>query len=379
LSGFEKRTSGVLAARLKAAGLKVLTRIGGYGVAGILRNGPGPTILVRADMDALPVTEETGLAYASRVRGAMHACGHDLHTANLAAVAGALKDARDLWRGTIVFVGQPSEETASGAQAMIDDGLWRKVPVPDACIALHVEAEIPVGRLGIPSGWFTANTDSVDVTIFGKGGHGARPHEAEDPIVAAAQVIIALQTIVTRRIDPLQTVVITVGSIHAGRKHNIIPDRADLQLTVRTFSSDTRRLVLRAIREVVRDAARAAGCTRMPEVKTDVEYTAAVYNEPALAEHATEVFSKRFGRSNVIAMPPTTGGEDFSAYLDSIKAPGLMYGVGATKGSLLKGRAKSAPCPIPLHNSRFAPVIPETLRNSFLSMCSLVGSVMGRK
>ena len=377
LSGHEKRTSRILAARLKSAGLKVLEGVGGYGVVGILSNGAGPTVLIRADMDALPVEEETGLPYASRTRGVMHACGHDVHTATLAAVAKVFSENRPLWRGTAVFVGQPSEETASGAQAMVDDPRWKRVPRPGACLGLHVDADVPVGRISLVSGWFTANTDSIDVIIHGKGGHGARPHEAEDPIVAAAQVIVALQTIVTRRVDPIEPVVITVGSIHAGQKHNIIPDRAVMQLTVRTFSPKVRRQVLSHIKEAVADASRAAGCRARPEVKTGVEFTAALYNDPRLCEHARSVFTKIIGRGKVVAFPPTTGGEDFSVYVNALRVPCLLYGVGAVSPRPL-GRFRSPAGRPALHSSRFAPVAQPTLRMCVRSMCALAASLMGR-
>jgi hippurate hydrolase len=376
LSGQEKRTSKVVAGRLRAAGCKVIERIGGYGVAGVMHSGVGPTVLVRADMDALPVTEETGLPYASRVKGVMHACGHDLHSATLTAVAAALGENKGLWNGRIVFIGQPDEETASGARAMIRDGLFRRVPRPQACLGLHVEDETPAGSIGIVPGWFTANTDSIDITIRGRGGHGARPHEAEDPIVAAAQVIMALQTIVTRRVDPIEPVVITVGSIHAGQKHNIIPDRAKMQLTVRTFSRKVRQQVLRNIKTVTADAARAAGCTAAPEVNIGVEYTAALYNDPELAAGAGEVFANIVGARRVVTLRPTTGGEDFSVFVDNLGVPGLMYNIGAAAAGKPKRGAGRKHVRAPLHSSRFAPVLEPTLGLAVRSMCALVGSIL---
>ena len=375
LSSNEKRTSGIMAHKLRVAGAKVITHIGGYGVTGVVRNGAGPTVLVRADMDALPIDEETGLPYASRMKGVMHACGHDVHMAALASVAAVMIQTKSAWSGTIVFVCQPAEETAAGAVTMVRDGLWKRVPRPNVCVALHVETEAAAGQLALTPGWASANTDSVDVVIHGKGGHGALPHRAEDPIVAAAQVITALQTIVTRRVDPMEPVVITVGSIHAGQKHNIIPDKALLQLTVRTFSKTTRKKVLKSIETVVADAARAAGCSTPPDVNVGVEYTAAMYNDPRLCDHARRIFANIVRPADVLTLPPTTGGEDFSVYMDTLGVPGLMFSVGAVEPRAA-ARARHGKSSVPLHNSRFFPLPEPTLKIAVRSMCALVASLL---
>jgi len=256
LSFQEANTARRLAAQLQPLGIEVTPGVGGHGVVGVLRNGPGPTILIRTDLDALPVKEQTGLPYASTVRmtnelGAavdvMHACGHDIHITSLVGTARLLAQLKDRWSGTLVFIGQPAEERGAGARAMLADGLFTRFPKPDYCLALHVNAELPAGTLGIVEGPVLANVDSVDVMIRGVGGHGAWPHKTRDPIVLAAHIIVALQTIVSRETDPLDSAVVTVGSIHGGNKHNVIPDEVKLQLTVRSFSDEMREKTVASI------------------------------------------------------------------------------------------------------------------------------------
>jgi hippurate hydrolase len=375
LSTQEVRTAALVADRLAAAGAQVTACIGGTGVAGVLRNGRGPILLIRADMDALPITEKTGLPYSSAVPGAMHACGHDVHSSVLVAVAAALSEHRDKWRGAAVFVAQPAEELGAGAQMMVDDGLFDKVPAPQAALALHVEAKLPVTQLGYTSGWAAANVDSVDVTIFGKGGHGASPHEAADPIVAAAYFITALQTVVTRRINPLDPSVITVGSIHAGNKHNIIPESVVMQLTVRSYSDDVRKKLLAGIREVALNAARAAGCPKPPLVNADIEFSPSLYHDPALCEHAAGIFRRIVGPANVLPRPSTMGGEDFSVFIRVLDIPGLQYALGSAKAS---GRAGAAEAQPSVHNNGYYPEALPALRLGVRSMCALAGSLFGR-
>jgi len=379
LSQHEKRTAGIVADRFRRTGLKVAERIGGHGVVGVLANGRGPVIMIRGDMDALPITEETRLPYASRVPGAMHACGHDVHTSALTAVASIFAAAKSAWRGTILFIAQPAEEVTCGADAMIADGLFKRFPRPAAVLALHVASQLHSAQLGYTPGWAAANVDSVNVTMLGRGGHGASPHECQDPIVAAAYFITALQTIVTRRIDPTQPSVITVGSIHAGTKHNIISDRAEMLLTVRTYSADVRNKVLASIRSVAADAARIAGLTKHPIVKTNVEATDAVYNDPDLARHAASIFASIVGPKNVVVEPPTMGGEDFSAYVTALGVPGLIYSVGSvSRKAVLSARgADRSPLP-PLHNARYFPIPDPTLKLSVRSMTTLAGSLLSR-
>lgn len=296
LSLQEKESARLVTDRLRAAGFQVTTNVGGHGVVGVLANGPGPVVLIRGDMDALPVTEETGLPYRSEVKaagsdgnpvGVMHACGHDIHQTCLIGAAQVLTELKKHWRGTVVAVAQPAEEIGVGALAMIKDGLFERFPKPDVCLSLHVAADQPAGEIGYTPGWAAANVDSVDITIHGRGGHGSRPESTIDPIVAAAHVITALQTIVSRRVPPGEPAVVTVGSIHAGSKHNIIPDQAALQLTVRSYTEETRRLLLDAIREVTTSTCKAHGCERDPDVRMrDGEFTPAGYNDPELTEAA---------------------------------------------------------------------------------------------
>jgi hippurate hydrolase len=267
LSLQEEKTAATLADRLRRLGFDVTTRVGGHGVVGVLRNGLGPTLMIRTDMDALPVEEKTGLPYASQVRAkdasglevaVMHACGHDVHMAAWIGAATILTQMKASWRGTLMLIGQPAEETFAGAKAMVSDGLFTRFPKPDAVLAIHNHDFTPSGTVGVTPGYLLANTDSVDITIFGRGGHGAYPHTTVDPVVISARVVMALQTIVAREKDPFEPAVVTVGSIHGGTKHNIIPDDVHLQLTVRTFKSDVRERILAAIERIANAESAAA-------------------------------------------------------------------------------------------------------------------------
>jgi amidohydrolase len=268
LSLHEEKTSAKLAEELREVGFQVTHPVGGQGLVAVLRNGQGPTLLIRSDLDALPVTEQTGLPYASTVQtkddkgntvGVMHACGHDVHMTVLAGTARVLNTLKDRWRGTLVLIGQPAEERVQGARAMLADGLFKRFPKPDMAIALHCAADLPAGMVGVNGGHVLANVDSVDVVIRGVGGHGAWPHRTKDPIVLAAETVLALQTIVSRETDPLEPAVVTVGSIHGGTKYNIIPDEVRLQLTLRSYSDDVRKHTITAIKRITRGLAQAAG------------------------------------------------------------------------------------------------------------------------
>ncbi len=291
LSFQEKETAARFAAELKSAGFAVTTGVGGHGVVGVLKNGVGKTLMLRTDLDALPVAEETGLPYASKVRtkdergatvGVMHACGHDLHITNMVAVARYLASHRDEWSGTLVIIGQPAEERGAGARAMLEDGLFRRFPKPDFAVALHVASELPPGKIEYLGGYAHANVDSVDITIKGRGGHGAAPETTIDPVVIAARLVLDLQTIVSREIKPIDPAVITVGSIHGGSKHNIIGDDCKLQLTVRSYSPEVRKQLLDGIR---RKALAAAASSAAPEPVIEVsEGTPSVFNDVELTE-----------------------------------------------------------------------------------------------
>jgi amidohydrolase len=388
LSLEEKESAARLARLFRQYGYKVTTDVGGHGVVAVLENGRGPTVLVRGDMDALPVTEETGLPYASKVRvqrpdgswtGVMHACGHDAHQAILAGTAQTLAALKDRWSGTLVLIAQPAEELGLGAGMMIRDGLFERFPRPDVCIALHVSHELPHGSVGYTPGWATANVDSVDIRIHGKGGHGARPNQAVDPIITAAHVITALQTIASRRVDPIETVVVTVGSIQAGTKHNIIPAHADLQLTVRTYTDEIRQQVLDSIRQITTDVCRAMGCPKPPDVTVrDDEFTPAAFNDETLAHEAAELFRQVLGSDKVVRRPPTMGGEDFGRYADTLGAPGLMFWLGSVDPKLIEASRQPGGPPLPsAHSSAYAPVPEPTIRTGVRAMTSLALGLLG--
>jgi hippurate hydrolase len=381
LSGQEEKTAALVAHELRAAGCSVSTRLGGHGVAGVLVNGAGPCVLVRGDMDALPIIEDTGLPYASAVRckradgaevGVMHACGHDIHTSMLIGTAHALAASKNCWRGTILFIGQPSEETGNGADRMVRDGLFERVPRPDYCLALHVAPDLPVGQVGCTSGWATATVDSVDITIFGRGGHGARPNLAVDPIVAAAYVITQLQTLVSRRVDPLESAVVTVGAIHGGSKHNVIPVQLRMQLTVRSYTDAVRRQLLEGIRQITTQVCAGFGCPRVPDVVVDPDSTPASFNDPALASRATEVFRGVFGEENVIYRPAKMWSEDFGFLPRAAKAPGIQFDLGCVARERFAASQQPGGEELPsVHSSSFAPDLEPTLRAGILAMGAL--------
>lgn len=340
LSFREEKTSQRLAAELRSLGLEVTEKVGGWGVVGVLKNGPGRTVLVRTDMDALPVREMTGLPFASKVRvkdddGAevpvMHACGHDMHMACWTGTVRWFAKNKDAWKGTLVFIGQPAEEKGGGSGPMLEDGLFTRFPKPDACVALHCSGDLPLGSFGLTEGPATANVDSVDITVRGIGGHGSAPHTTKDPIVIAAQLIVALQMIDSREIDPREAVVVTVGSIHGGTKHNIISDEVKLQLTIRTFTMDVRDKTLAAIRRISEGVARTAGVPEnlLPIIKEAERFTPVVINNPALTQRIAVALQERFGPGSVRNRRATMGGEDFSRYgMTPDKIPICMFWLG---------------------------------------------------
>src|SRR5437867_2632406 len=368
LSFLEEKTSARVAEELRKAGFEVTTHVGKYGVVGVLRNGKGPTVLIRTDLDALPVKEQTGLPYASTVVTkdpagndvpVMHACGHDMNMTCIVGAARVLAQLKERWQGTLVVIGQPAEERGGGARAMLADGLFSRFPRPDICLALHDDAELPAGSIGYTPGYAMANVDSVDITIHGVGGHGAYPHKTKDPVVLAAQIVLALQTIVSREVAPGEPAVVTVGSIHGGSKHNIIPDEVRLQLTVRSYSDEVRQQTLGAIRRIVHGQALAAGVPedRLPEVKLEDEFTPATYNNPELTERIAGVFRTWLGNSNVIRKKPLMGGEDFGEYgRTEQKIPVCIFFVGGVKPEAMKESGRTGK-PLPsLHSPRWAPM-----------------------
>jgi hippurate hydrolase len=364
LSGEEKQTSAWVAEELGRAGCKVIANVGGHGVVGILENGPGRVVLVRGDMDALPIVEESGLPYASTVKtkqpdgtevGVMHACGHDIHSTVLIGTAQALAAIKEKWHGTVVFVGQPAEEKGNGADRMIKDGLYERIPAPAYCIALHVAHDLPVGDVACASGWASANVDSVDITIHGRGGHGARPNTTVDPIVTAAYVITQLQTLVSRRMDPITPAVVTVGSIHGGSKHNVIPDSVKMQLTVRSYADDVRQKLLDGIRQITTETCAAFGCPKPPDIVLDPDFTPACYNDPQLTDAAMQVFRQVFGNDHVGPRPAEMGGEDFGFFPRVAKVPGLQFTLGSIpRDRYTTAREKGESLPS-LHSAKYTP------------------------
>jgi len=323
LSSHETQTASKLAARLRNLGYEVTEGVGGTGVVAILKNGAGPTVMLRTELDALPVEEKTGLAYASKVHTkddsgrdvpVMHACGHDLHMAALVGTATIMAHSKETWHGTLMLIGQPAEETISGAKRMIDDGLFTRFPKPVVGIALHVGNGLPAGQIGITPGIYNTNADSLRITIYGKGGHGAAPNSTIDPVVIAAKTILSLQTIVSREVKPGEMAVVTVGYVRAGTKNNIIPDQAELGLTVRTYKADVRHQVLTAITRVVKAEALAGGAQQEPLIE-HYESTDSVYNDPGLAERLRAPLEAVLGKDNVITTEPIAPSEDYAFFI----------------------------------------------------------------
>jgi hippurate hydrolase len=397
LSGYEERTAALIAKELRAAGCQVTEHLGkyensklkGYGVVGVMKNGDGPTVLVRTDMDALPVEEETGLPYASKTVAqndegkdvhVMHACGHDAHMAAFIGTARALAKLKDQWHGTIVFVAQPAEETGNGARALLKDGLYEKFGKPNFALGFHDKADLETGHIGVTEGYTYANVDSVDVTVRGVGGHGAYPHKTKDPIVLAAEMINDWQTIASRENNPLDPIVVTVGSIHGGTKHNIIPDEVKMQLTVRTYKAETRDRVLAAIERIAKGIAAAGGVPpdRAPIVSASKDqFTPATYNNPELTKRLISVWKTSLGNDNIKIVDPTMGGEDFSEYsLPDHSIPAVDFHIGAVEPAKIaeyKQAGKELPT---LHSSKFAPVPEPTIRVGIIGMASAVLELM---
>jgi amidohydrolase len=396
LSHREEKTSAFFATQLRALGYTVTERVGkydrpewiGYGVVAVMKNGDGPTVLVRTDLDALPVEEKTGLPYASTVKtkndagqdvGVMHACGHDIHMTSLLGTAKMLAQLKDQWHGTLVLIGQPAEETIDGAKAMLTGGIYSLIPRPDYLIALHDNAELEAGKVAYCPGFALANSTSVEITIRGLGGHGSKPEATKDPIVVAAQTILALQTIISRENSPLDPAVVTVGSIHGGAKSNIIPDEVKLLLTVRSYKEEVRQHILASIARITKNIAAAAGIPddRAPIVKvSDTEVTPATYNDPKLTERLAGVFEKTLGASNVVKWPPIMGSEDFGRFSLDNQIPSCMFWLGAVDPVKVDASKKSGK-PLPsLHSSLFEPLPEPTLRTGVRAMTAAVLELM---
>ncbi|MBL9216594.1 MAG: amidohydrolase [Opitutaceae bacterium] len=390
LSFLEVRTAGIVANELRALGITVTEHVGNTGVVGVLRNGQGPTVMVRADMDALPIREETGLPYASKVemddlagrrQPVMHACAHDAHIAGFIGTARTLVGLQAHWSGTVLFVAQPAEEIGGGALAMLNDGLFERFPAPDYALALHVWGSLPAGVIGFAEGPTYANVDSVDILVRGYGGHGSRPHLTKDPIVLAAEIVTALQTIVSRELEPGTPAVVTVGSIHGGTKHNIIPDDVKLQLTLRSYSDPVADHLIGSIRRICENLARAAGVSedRLPVVTMAEQRTPSVYNDPTLTRRLTGSFRQWFGENRVVPEKPTTGGEDFARYgRTNRRIPLSIWWVGGQDPAKIEANLRTG-APLPWnHSAQFAPVPEPTLKAAVTSMTAAVLDLLGK-
>jgi amidohydrolase len=371
LSMQETRTAGIAAQRLRDAGYDVTTGVGKTGVVGLLHNGDGPVVMLRADMDALPVAEATGLPYASNATATdregtsvpvMHACGHDMHTTCLAGAAALLARTRDAWRGSVMAVFQPAEETAEGARAMIDDGLFERFPKPSVVLGQHVMVG-PAGSIGGRSGVVTSAGDSFQIRLFGRGAHGSMPQTSIDPVVMAAATVLRLQTIVSREIGPTESAVVTIGALQAGTKENVIPDEAIIKLNVRTFDEGVRARVLAAITRIVNAEADASGAPKRPEI-TPIDRYSLVTNDPEATRRVLDAFRSHFSADRIRQTDPTSASEDFGTFGVQWHAPSVFWFIGGTDPDVYaKAKAAGKVNEIPSnHNSRFAPVIHPTLQ-----------------
>src|SRR5271169_1943652 len=383
LSAHETQTAAKLAGRLRGFGYDVTEHVGGTGIVAILKNGAGPTVMLRTELDALPVEEKTGLVYASKVHtkddaghdvSVAHACGHDLHMAALVATAAIMAHSRDTWHGTLMLIGQPAEETITGAKKMIDDGLFTRFPKPAVGVALHVGNELPAGKIGITPGIYNTNADSLRITIYGKGGHGAAPQETIDPIVIAARMILALQTIVSREVKPGEMAIVTVGYILAGTKNNIIPDQAEMGLTVRTYRQDVRAQILAAIVRITRGEAAAAGAPREPSIDR-YQGDDSVYNDPALAQRLRVPLEAALGKDNVVTAEPIATSEDFSYYVEQ-GIPGFYFSLGgADPGKFAEAKAAGTMLPSN-HSPFFAPDVDPSLHTGIAAEVAVLWNLL---
>lgn len=388
LSLHEERSAARMAKELKAVGFEVTEKVGGTGVVGVLKNGKGPTVLVRADMDALPIAERTGLPYASQATtrdrtgrevGVMHACGHDVHMSCLVGVARVLTNLKDNWAGTLVFVAQPAEEIGAGARMMLADGLYRRFPKPDYCLALHADALLEAGHIHYTEGLAMANVDTVEITVNGRGGHGAAPHLTVDPITIAAKLIVDLQTIVARELKPTDPGVVTVGSIHGGTKANIIPNEVKLQLTVRSTKDSSRKLILEAIQRKAKAAAASANAPE-PEVTilTD-EFTPKLENDPKLTQKTIGLFKELLGADKIHPREPIMGGEDFSRFGLNGEIPVFMYFLGSVAPDRVAASKKEGGKPLPGgHTDGYYPLPEPTLKAGVRTMSLAVLNLVGK-
>ncbi len=359
----ESRTAEKLAAHLKALGYEVTTGVGKTGIVGILHNGEGPVAMMRTELDALPVEEKTGLSFASSTKGIMHACGHDLHMAAWAETARLMAEYKDAWHGTLMMVGQPAEEGGSGASAMLQDGLFTRFPRPNFALSLHDDDTMPSGVIGYHAGPFRAMVDTVTITMFGRGGHGAMPFNTVDPVVMASRTVLALQTIVSRENNPMDPVVVTIGSIHGGTQANIIPDEVRLQLSVRTYTEPVRARVLKSIERIAKAEAQSSGAPKEPLIETRKGGPPVVVNDPALTARIAAALRKKLGDAAVMEMPAKMTSEDFAEY-GKAGVPSLLLHIGAVSPQRLNEALRTGiPVPAP-HSPEWVPDLEPTLKSA---------------
>lgn len=391
LSFMETRTAGIVARELRALGFEVTEKVGNSGVVALLRNGTGPTVLLRADMDALPLTEKTGVPYASQAvvsdlagnkSPAMHACAHDAHITSLIGTARVLASLRDRWSGTLLLIAQPAEEIGAGALAMLNDGLFTRWPVPDFALALHVWAGVPAGSVRYAPGPVTANVDSVDILVRGVGGHGSRPHTTKDPVVLASEIVLALQTIVSRELEPGTPAVVTVGTIHGGTKRNIISDEVKLELTLRSYDDAVAAHLIASIKRIAENLARAAGvpADRLPIVTSAETNTPVCSNDPALTQRLAAAWTTWMGEANVRTATPLTVGEDFARYgRTTHRVPICLWLIGATPPAEIEAAHRAGTVPPSNHSPLFAPAPEPTLKGAITSFSAAALELLAKK
>lgn len=380
----EKNTSKRVAKELKQLGFEVTENFGGYGVVGVYKNGKGPTVMVRADMDALPVKELTGLPYASKkttVDGlgntvpVMHACGHDIHMSVLIGTAQTLIAMKSNWKGTLLFIGQPAEERSGGAIAMLKEGLFEKFPKPDYALSVHSSATLAAGKIGYKTGAALANVDMMDIFVYGEGGHGAYPHTTKDPIVLASRIVMSLQTIVSRVITPFEPAVVTVGAFNAGTKHNIIPGSAHLQLTLRSYNDEVRNKTISEIRRMVKYIALSAGIpeNKLPKITLRAEYTPVTLNDKKLTQRLKRVAENTIGKNNVFYVPAVMAGEDFGRFgRTEDKIPICLFWVGTVDPKKVAAYNKAGKQLPSLHSAYFSPVPEPSIKTGVKTMTASV-------
>ncbi|WP_310497027.1 amidohydrolase [Sandarakinorhabdus sp.] len=389
LSLQEVRSAGIMATEARAAGFTVTEKVGGTGVVAVMKNGPGPTVLVRADMDGLPVKEATGLAYASAALGkapdggmtpVMHACGHDIHMTVWIGTARALAAAKDKWSGTIVMIGQPAEEVSRGAADMIADGLFTRFPKPDFALALHDDSRIPAGTVSVPQDRALSTATMMDMTVRGVGGHGASPATTKDPVLLASRIVTGLQSLVSRENDPFHPAVVTVGAIHGGTKHNIIPDEVRLQLTIRSYDMAQQQRILDGIARVARGEAIAAGIPEnlMPQISNSAA-TPPTLNTPELAARVQARFVQTLGADRVITLDPSMASEDFNLFGTVAKIPSVIYWLGGARRDKWDAAQSGGPAIPSLHNSGWAPDPAPTIATGVTTMTDAVMMLLPRQ